>query len=118
MTTSNQKGRISRRGFIERGAGALATAGVLAGVNAASAANDPSKKVGATEADSPPTAGKIALEEHFGLSETVVTGYVASGTSEIALKLQEIGSGRLAEMCPDVLICGELLKSRSNRRLV
>lgn len=98
MTTIKQQGRVSRRGFIERSAGALAAAGVLAGVNAASVANDPQKKGGAAEADSPPSTGKIALEEHFGLSETVVTGYVASGASEIALKLQEIGSERLAEM--------------------
>lgn len=55
-------------------------------------------KVRAAESDSPPTTGKIALEEHFGFSETVVAGYAPSGTSDIRLQLEEIGSKRLAEM--------------------
>jgi predicted TIM-barrel fold metal-dependent hydrolase len=98
MTAISQKDRITRRGFIERGAGALASPGVLGGINAASAANDALKEVGTTVPDSPAITGKIALEEHFGLSETAVTGYAASGTPEIRLKLEEIGSGRVAEM--------------------
>ena len=70
----------------------------MAGLNTASSASDPLKEGGATEPHSLLTTGKIALEEHFGFSETVVTGYVTSGTPEIRLKLEEIGSGRIAEM--------------------
>ncbi len=98
MTKMNQKDRITRRGFIEGGAAALATAGLLASVSAAGGSAAPLVEVRATESDSLPTAGKIALEEHFGFSETVVTGYTSSGTSDISLQLEEIGSKRLAEM--------------------
>jgi gamma-resorcylate decarboxylase len=98
MTTIHQKGRITRRRFIERGARALATAGVLGGVNVAKAAHDAREMVSRGKPDSEPTTGKIALEEHFGLSESVVAGYSASGTPEIRLRLEEIGSARVAEM--------------------
>jgi predicted TIM-barrel fold metal-dependent hydrolase len=98
MKIISQKGRITRRAFFERGAGALASAGVLAGISAASPPTDPLKEAGATVPDSPAVTGRIALEEHFGLSETVVTGYAVLGTPEIRLKLEDIGSGRLAEM--------------------
>jgi hypothetical protein len=73
MTTINQKGRITRRGFFRHGAGALATAGVLAGVNAARAARDQGENVDAAKPESAPMTGKIAMEEHFALSETIDT---------------------------------------------
>jgi predicted TIM-barrel fold metal-dependent hydrolase len=98
MLTIDQKGRISRRRFFEFGTGALATAGVLAGVKAASAAHNAEESVDAARPDSAPIMGKIALEEHFSFAETVEGSYGASGTAEFRRQIEDIGGIRIAEM--------------------
>ncbi|MGC1648888.1 MAG: hypothetical protein WA741_23965 [Candidatus Sulfotelmatobacter sp.] len=51
MTTSNAKGRITRRGFFERSAGVLATAGILGGIGAAKAVPDSRRRIPANGMD-------------------------------------------------------------------
>jgi hypothetical protein len=67
VKTTNQKNQITRRGFLELGSAALATAGFLPDVNAAQVAVEPEEKVNTATRDSAPTTGKIALEEHLKL---------------------------------------------------
>jgi len=97
MTTINQEGRITRRGFFERSAGALVTAGMLAGIDAATAAPDPGKNGDPARVDSTPLAGKIVLEEHFALPDATDT-YHVQPTPEFQARMQDMGSGRIAEM--------------------
>ncbi len=95
MKPIDQKDRITRRGFFERSASAFAGAGVLAAINSANAAN-----AGALEAansDSAP-AGKIALEEHFVIPETLNASYGAAGSPEFQFQLKDIADKRIAEM--------------------
>jgi gamma-resorcylate decarboxylase len=62
--------------------------------------------MGTAKLDSAPTAGKIALEEHFAFSETVDTSYAALGTPEFRLQIEDIGNRRIAEMDRgDVELC-------------
>jgi len=96
--TINQKGRITRRGFFELSSGAIAAAGILAGVDSAEAAPDSGKKVDPAKADSAPITGKIAFEEHFALPGTIDASYASLPTPESRLQLQDLGSGRIAEM--------------------
>ena len=63
VKTTNRKDRITRRGFLELGSAALATAGLLGDSKAATAALETANP------DSAPMTGKIALEEHFVLPE-------------------------------------------------
>src|SRR5260370_10261288 len=95
MTTINPKSGITRRGFFERGAGLLATAGILAGVSEAKEALD--RKVDVVRTDPAPMTGKIALEEHFAVPEATDT-YHVQPTPEFRLQMQDMGSGRIAEM--------------------
>jgi 2,3-dihydroxybenzoate decarboxylase len=71
---------------------------MLAAVNPAKAAHDSGEKAQGDKTDSMPTPGKIALEEHFVSSETMDASYGAAGSPEFRLQLEEIGSGRIAEM--------------------
>ena len=88
---------ISRRGFIKTtGAGAL-TAG-LGPFFRPKATSGAGKKVDPTKAESAPMAAKIALEEHFGFSETLDTSYAALRSPELRRQIEELGSGRIAEM--------------------
>lgn len=99
MTESHHKGVITRRGFFERSAGALATAGILAGgVGANEVAPDPEKKLDSAKPDSAPVPGKIALEEHFALPGTIPDSYTSLPTPESRRQIQDLGSGRVAEM--------------------
>lgn len=99
MTESHHKGEITRRGFFERSAGALATAGILAGgVDANEVAPDPGKKLDSAKPDSAPVPGKIALEEHFALPGTIPDSYTSLPTPESRRQIQDLGSGRIAEM--------------------
>jgi predicted TIM-barrel fold metal-dependent hydrolase len=43
-------------------------------------------------------AGKIALEEHFDFPATASASYAAPGSPEFQLQIQDLGSGRIAEM--------------------
>ena len=96
--TINQKGRITRRGFFELSSGAIAAAGILAGVDSAEAAPDPGNKVDPAKADSALITRKIAFEEHFALPGTIDASYASLPTPESRLQLQDLGSGRIAEM--------------------
>lgn len=94
MKMTRQKDRITRREFLELSS--LASAGVLASQSPAIAAPisgslDPAK------IDSAPMTGKIALEEHFALPETVGASYAASH-EEWRLKILDMGNGRIADM--------------------
>ena len=94
MKEVNKKERITRRGIFQRSA-ALATAGVLAGVNKAKA-QDSGKKV-----DAALITGKIALEEHFAPPD-IVEPYAQRFPPElwhhISQSLEDMGTGRIAEM--------------------
>ena len=98
-TTRSDK--ITRRGFLELGSAAFATAGLLGNVEAAKAAPDSGKKVDTSKPDSALLSRKIALEEHFALPETADATYAIGGkpwTPEFRLQIQDMGSGRIAEM--------------------
>ena len=86
-------GRLTRRGFFERGARAFAGAGLLATPHSIGSANVPAENL-----DSETKVGKIALEEHFVIPETLAASYGALGSPEFQRTLQEIGSARIAEM--------------------
>jgi 2,3-dihydroxybenzoate decarboxylase len=99
MKTINSGNRIERRSFLEISSAAFATAGFLAGGDTARGATDPGMNPDSARANSAAMSGKIALEEHFALPETVESSYAkADLTPELRLVIQEIGSGRLAEM--------------------
>lgn len=101
MTKIDPKSGITRRGFFERGAGLLATTGILAGIGEAKEALDSDKRVDVARTDQAPTTVKIALEEHFTLPEIAEAdrgpGYTPF-TPELRLQIQDLGSGRIAEM--------------------
>ena len=99
MLTLDRKGWVTRRRFFERSAGALATAGLLSGgADATEAAPDPGKNSDTAKPDSAPVPGKIALEEHFALPGTIPDSYTSLPTPESRRQIQDLGSGRIAEM--------------------
>jgi len=99
MTKIHHQGEITRRGFFERSAGALATAGILTGgLDATEAVPDLGKKLDTAKPDSAPVPGKIALEEHFALPGTIDASYTSLPTPESRRQIQDFGSGRIAEM--------------------
>lgn len=98
MSTNSRKGRITRRGFLELGAGAVATVGALSDVNPTNAMDRDREKAVGAKPDSAPVPGKIALEEHFGFSETESFSYAAAGSPEFRRQISDLGSGRIAEM--------------------
>ena len=91
MKTDN--GRLTRRGFFERGVRAFAGAGLLARLSSPNPAD-----VASVSSNSEARPGKIALEEHFVIPETVAASYAAPGSPEFQHRMEEIGSGRIAEM--------------------
>src|SRR5271167_4328070 len=96
MTTVDRNSRITRRVFFERSARAVAGAALMATANTADAANVRAPK--ALSANPEPVPGKIALEEHFVIPETLAASYGASGSPEFQHRLEDIGSIRIAEM--------------------
>ena len=99
MTKIHHRGEITRRGFFERGAGALATAGILAGgLDAKEAGPHPGRELDPAAPDPMPQCGKIALEEHFALPGTIPDSYTSLPTPESRRQIQDLGSGRIAEM--------------------
>jgi len=99
MGTINRNGRITRRGFLEFSSAALATAGLLGNANAPAATPVARKSMDADEPGPAPMIGKIALEEHFVLAETIDTSYaVRDLPPETRHKILDVGSGRIAEM--------------------
>jgi 2,3-dihydroxybenzoate decarboxylase len=96
---------ISRRDFIQAsGAGAL-TAGLGPFLQTETATGQENNTRPA-KSDSAPARGKIALEEHFALPESIDTSYGAQSVAdywtqygpEFRLQIQDIGSGRIEEM--------------------
>lgn len=90
MGTTNAESRITRRGFLERGSAALASAALLGNANAAKHAPSSETTVNSV----PPLAGKIALEEHFVLAETIDSSYAVRDLApETRHKILDLGSG-------------------------
>ena len=85
--STNPKAGITRRGFMQVGSGAALAAGVLR--SAAGAENSLA---------SLSFPGKIALEEHFDFPATASASYAARGSPEFQRQIQDLGSGRIAEM--------------------
>lgn len=83
----NHHTHITRRGFMQVGSGAAIAAGVLS--SAAETENSLSKAS---------LAGKVALEEHFDFPPTASASYAAPGSPEFKQQIQDLGSGRIAEM--------------------
>ncbi|HKW32431.1 MAG TPA: hypothetical protein VJN92_05475 [Candidatus Acidoferrum sp.] len=96
MRTVDRNGRVTRRGFFERGARAFAGAGLLGTASSANPANV--RALDWVNSDSGLILGKIALEEHFVIPETLGASYGAPGGPEFQRRLEDIGSARIAEM--------------------
>jgi len=88
--------RITRRGFL--GSTALATAGLIANCKPASAVLCGEEESDSAKAGSAPIKGKIALEEHYALPETISTSSAASHSPEFKVQILDMSSGRIAEM--------------------
>ena len=84
---------ISRRRFLEYSAQTVAGARLLATGTSPAVAS-----VEAMGANSTSAPGKIALEEHFVIAETLAASYGAPSGPEFQHTLEEIGSARIAEM--------------------
>lgn len=102
MKKTNQTSGMSRRGFLELGSAALATAGLLGDTSAAKGVPALANTAEAPKPDSAQMAGKIALEEHFALPESADTSYGASlrdlPSPAARANILDVGSGRIAEM--------------------
>ena len=99
MTTILERGRITRRGFLGLGSAALASAGLMGNANAARSPRSPDSTVDSAKSEESPLVGKIALEEHFVLPESIDTSYaVRDLPPETRHKILDLGSGRIAEM--------------------
>ncbi len=72
----DQKGPVTRRNFLGHSARVVAGAGLLATSYSASA------HVDARDSDSASLPGKIALEEHFVIPETLGASYGAPGSPD------------------------------------
>jgi predicted TIM-barrel fold metal-dependent hydrolase len=102
------KNRITRRGFFEFGSTMFAAGGLLAHVDL-TRAPEPGQKTDTADRGAATSEGKIALEEHFVLPETLearqASGAVTDYAAAVALtsetfrrQIQDIGSGRIADM--------------------
>jgi len=96
MATVSRNNGITRRGFFERGVGLLASAGIIVGVSEAKETLD--NKVDASRTEPASTTAKIALEEHFALSDAADAAYHDQPTPDFRLQMLEIGERRIAEM--------------------
>jgi len=99
MGTTNPQSRITRRGFFERSSAALAGAGLIGNAYTAKFVASSESTVDSATLDAASLAGKIALEEHFVLPETIDASYaVRDLPHETRHKILDVGSGRIAEM--------------------
>lgn len=99
METTNRKNPITRRRFLERSSAALASAGLIGNVYGARSVLSSETTVDSAKPGAVPLAGKIALEEHFVLPETIDTSYaVRDLPPETRHKILDVGSGRIADM--------------------
>jgi gamma-resorcylate decarboxylase len=98
MAATNPRGLITRRGFLECGSAALAGAGLIGNSYASKSALSSESTPGSAELSSAPL-GKIALEEHFVLAETIETSYAVRDLHpETRQRILDLGSGRIADM--------------------
>jgi len=95
MRSLDRSSAMTRRGLLQRVAGIWASCGVLSLVNAASTE---AGLTSATDANADLASGKIALEEHFVIPETLAASYGALGSPEFQQRLADIGTARIAEM--------------------
>jgi len=99
MATTNPEARITRRGFLGLSSAALASAGLIGNAQAAKSTPSPQRTSDSSNPDTMPLAGKIALEEHFVLAETIESSYaVRDLPAETRRKILDLGSGRIADM--------------------
>jgi 2,3-dihydroxybenzoate decarboxylase len=84
---------ITRRGFLGSATVLFGAAGIPA-ANLLSTTSQPE----ATIAESMPMPGKIALEEHFVIPETLNASYGAAGSPEFRMQLEDIAAKRIAAM--------------------
>ena len=99
MATTNQQRRITRRGFLVRTSAALASARLMGSAYTTKSVLSAESTVHSAKPDAVPLPGKIALEEHFVLAETMNTSYaVRDLPPETQHKILDLGSGRIAEM--------------------
>ena len=85
---------ITRRDFFERSVGALASSTLLPGA----LGEVISPNLALANADAKPRPGKIALEEHFVIPETLGASYGAAGNADFQFQLTDIADRRIAEM--------------------
>ena len=97
MRTPDDNNAITRRGLFQRVAGIWVSGGVLSLVNSGKAGSGVAS-AGDARSDSAPLSGKIALEEHFVIPETLAASYGALGSPEFQRQLEDLGSARIAEM--------------------
>ena len=99
MGTTNPDRGITRRGFLERSSAALASAGLMGNAHAAGSVLRSEGTVNSKEPNEVPLPGKIALEEHFVLAETIDTSYaVRDLPAETRQRILDLGAGRIADM--------------------
>jgi predicted TIM-barrel fold metal-dependent hydrolase len=99
VQATNPEGRITRRGFLECGSAALASVGLTGNARAAESLLSPKSVMDSAKPGSEPLAGKIALEEHFVLAESIETSYAVRDLhTETRQKILDLGSGRIADM--------------------
>jgi predicted TIM-barrel fold metal-dependent hydrolase len=99
MGVTNPAAAITRRGFLERGSAALASVGLVGNAYAAESALNHNSVLDSTKSTSEPLGGKIALEEHFVLAETIDTSYAVRDLPPATRnRILDLGSGRIANM--------------------
>jgi gamma-resorcylate decarboxylase len=99
MAPKSKKGDITRRGFLECGSAALTTAGLIGKTYATESLFESQSAPHKAESSSEPLAGKIALEEHFVLAETIDTSYAMRDLpASTRNRILDLGSGRIADM--------------------
>jgi 2,3-dihydroxybenzoate decarboxylase len=99
MLTSDPEHRTTRRAFLGRSSAAWAATGLIGNVYGEESAMSTASSADTARLTAAPAVGKIALEEHFALAETVDTSYAARDLPpETRDKILDVGSGRIAEM--------------------
>jgi hypothetical protein len=98
METKTRNDGITRRGFFQLGSAALAKAGVIASSDSAKSAFGTAQARDQNKAAFASMPGKVALEEHFALAETIESSTAATYSAEFRKQILEMGSGRIAEM--------------------
>jgi len=93
MKPNDEANRITRRTFLGRSTGTLAASAMPLSVY-----GPERKEESEYGADAAGKQGKIALEEHFVIPETLGASYGAAGSADFQLQLTDIAERRLAEM--------------------